>query len=91
MRYNEIPKKPESARSYAKLTDEERNKIKVRDCFECQYSSTRGKTEKMASGTTCDYILCTGHMRPCSVGECRETGVFERRTRKKVKHVKIVG
>lgn len=50
------------------------------DCIYCAHScGTNGG--RGISNITCNYIIDTGHIRPCFPGECRQKGVFEKSTR----------
>lgn len=43
-------------------------------CVKCVYDSRLSTENKY--GSTCDYLLKTGHKRPCKPSECVEKGVF---------------
>ncbi len=43
------------------------------DCRHCIYLAG---TKDIRSGTYCNYLGITGHIRPCFAGECRGKGVF---------------
>lgn len=68
-------------------TEKECVQIRVKDCMKCDY----GSNAKDPANVLCDYVLITGHARPCLAGECRETGVFvdkKRNMRRKVFKIK---
>lgn len=55
-------------------------KTAKKDCIYCEHAcGTNGG--RGVSNITCNYIMDTGHIRPCFPGECREKGAFEKRKR----------
>jgi len=52
-------------------------KTAKKDCIYCEHAcGTNGG--RGVSNITCNYIIDTGHMRPCFPGECREKGAFKK-------------
>ena len=63
---------------WSEVTESEINAVIRKDCSKCRYSAA-----SYTGMITCSYILITGHMRPCRLGECRETGVFAPKSTKR--------
>lgn len=63
------------------IPDEQLKAFRKKYCRRCTYRSiqkSNGKNPQTNLGT-CNYILRTGHQRPCAVGRCVERGVFKKR------------
>ena len=72
------------AEEYTKDTDAQRAKRKREVCKKCFYYA---KFNSKAGGN-CEYIVVTGHCRPCLPSECKEKGVF-RPLNKRAKKVEL--
>ena len=55
------------------------DQIKKVQCAECEYSGTAG------SAITCDYVIITGSVRPCTITECKDAGIYRKRKTEKVR------
>ena len=69
---------------WGEVTEDEINAVIRKDCSKCRYSAASVTGLKNGTGKiTCNYILITGHKRPCRPGECRENKVFKQKTGKR--------
>lgn len=69
---------------WSEVTNDEINKVIMRDCRKCRYSAASVTGSKKGNTKiTCSYILIAGHMRPCRPGQCRESGIFKKKTGKR--------
>lgn len=80
----------EAREAKEKELEEEEKKLKANKkkyCESCIYYSNPKNPKQTIVHFTCDYILMTGHRRPCKPGkECHEQGIYRKRTKsRKVK------
>lgn len=45
-------------------------------CSNCVYFPN-GAQKSLYASVGCEYLIITGHMRPCEAGMCKEAGVFK--------------
>lgn len=77
-----------STKKWSEMSDSDVVKLRKKQCRYCYYYSQH---DKSVSGT-CDYLLITGHRRPCSPLDCEEKRIFtfkkRRRSRRKALNLK---